>query len=119
VPAEHNFHKGILHQNVDVGHLPGWSLTVEETFYILAPLIFFFIRRKYFFPSNYFDHSLRCLLVLFFNAFPFQGFFSDFHFLLWEHSLGGASNFSWESCTAVALKNNQMMRSQKGSSYTF
>jgi peptidoglycan/LPS O-acetylase OafA/YrhL len=101
------------------GIFQGWSLTVEETFYILAPLIFFFIRRKYFFIQIILISLFGCLLVLFFKAFPFQGFFSDFHFLFVGTFFGRCFEFFMGILLAVALKNSQMMRSQKGSSYTF
>lgn len=63
------------------GIFQGWSLTVEETFYLLAPLIFLVIRKGYFFSQILFFILAGCALVLFFRFFPFEGFFANLRFM--------------------------------------
>lgn len=74
--------KGLSSQYIFSGIPQSWSLTVEEMFYALAPLSFYLIRKKnWFFVQVPVLLAIGVLLVIFFNAFPFKGFFSDFVFL--------------------------------------
>ncbi|HKP31498.1 MAG TPA: acyltransferase, partial [Chitinophagaceae bacterium] len=45
------FIKGFSQKLMFTGIFQGWSLTVEETFYLLAPLIFLVIRKGFFFSQ--------------------------------------------------------------------
>lgn len=60
-----------------------WSISVEESFYMICPVLFYFIRRqiKAIFILPIFFIGIGILLTLFFRAHPFFGFFSDLRFL--------------------------------------
>lgn len=75
------------------GIIQGWSLTVEECFYFLAPLLFFFFTiRKWVFPLLAIYVS-GILLTLFFRQFNFYGFFGNFNFLFGFTFFGRAFEF--------------------------
>ncbi len=61
----------------------GWSLTVEELFYIAAPLLFLLLKkRKWFVLLLPLSLILTgCLLVEIFNGIDFYGFFSNYSFM--------------------------------------
>ncbi len=65
------------------GIAQGWSLTVEETFYFLAPLFFFFIKRHkiYLIILPLILILIGIIFVLFFSKIDFYGFFSSFEFM--------------------------------------
>lgn len=75
--------KGFFDQFKFTGVGQGWTLTVEETFYLLAPLFFILLRRN----KNYllfiplFFISMGIGLVLIFSKFNLFGFFSSFEFM--------------------------------------
>jgi peptidoglycan/LPS O-acetylase OafA/YrhL len=59
----------------------GWSLTVEECFYFLAPFILLWWKKfKLLMPILFL--SIGSLLVLLFNHTNFYGLFHDFHFMM-------------------------------------
>jgi peptidoglycan/LPS O-acetylase OafA/YrhL len=71
----HDFSLGFLVKNYTLTHAlfndhsaraidPSWSLTVEECFYLLAPLIMFFIRKFNFFVSLLFGFFLLGIALL-------------------------------------------------------
>ena len=72
-----------------------WSLTVEESFYILVPIFFYFIRKSYIFivaiPVVFFGFGI--LLVNFFVDFDFYGFFANNHFMYQFSLFGRISEF--------------------------
>ncbi|NMH27547.1 acyltransferase family protein [Flavobacterium silvaticum] len=62
----------------------GWSLTVEETFYLLAPLLFFLIKKSksYLYALPVLLLAFGALLVVIFSRMDFFGFFGSFEFML-------------------------------------
>lgn len=61
----------------------GWSLTVEESFYLLAPFIFLLIRKYRIFSVQPLVFLLTgFLLVMAFRTADFYGFFESNHFML-------------------------------------
>ena len=71
----HDFDPGLLFKNYTLTHAlfhnikailiqPSWSLTVEECFYLLAPLMMFFIRRYNYFASFVFGVLLLLFALL-------------------------------------------------------
>ncbi len=73
--------KGFFNELKFSGIAQGWSLTVEECFYFLAPLLFLWWNKsKMFVPAILL--AFGSLLVFFFHALGFYGFFADFHFMM-------------------------------------
>jgi peptidoglycan/LPS O-acetylase OafA/YrhL len=76
------FIRGFSEKYYLTGISQAWSLTVEETFYLSAPLIFYFIRYKdLFFSQLIFIYAIGLVLVFLFQRFPFSLFFNDVNFL--------------------------------------
>lgn len=65
------------------GIAQGWSLTVEETFYFLAPLIFLLVKRSYLylFILPFLFVLIGVGLVLAATLYNYHGFFSTFEFM--------------------------------------
>jgi peptidoglycan/LPS O-acetylase OafA/YrhL len=77
------FLKGFFESFVYTGTPPGWSITTEECFYFLAPLIFLLVRKGV--PvilQVLFCLSFGLLLVFVFIHNPFYGFFGSFDFMM-------------------------------------
>lgn len=73
--------KGFFYVEKDTAIFQAWSLTVEETFYLLAPVLFIFFR-KYALLSLAVLLSFGAGMVLFANAFGSVSFFADLEFML-------------------------------------
>lgn len=73
----------------------GWSLTVEESFYFLAPLFFIRIKKnkKAIFYLPILLLGIGSLLVLIFRNFSFYGFFGNFTFMFIYTFLGRCVEF--------------------------
>jgi peptidoglycan/LPS O-acetylase OafA/YrhL len=89
------------------GIAQGWSLTVEETFYFLAPVLFFFINKskRYLFilPVVFICSGIG--LVLIFSRINFYGFFSSFEFLFNYTFFGRCLEFFIGITLALVYKN--------------
>lgn len=89
------FLRGFSSQYALTGVVQGWSLTVEEMFYFLAPLLFLAIRfSKHFlviFPSMFF--MIGILLVSFGKSIHFLGFFDSNYFMLQSTFFGRCTEF--------------------------
>lgn len=90
------------------GIAQGWSLTVEETFYFLAPIIFMLIKR-----NNYFYFWLPLLFVLLGlglvglgTQINFYGFFQSQNFLFWYTFPGRCFEFFIGIGLAFAYRHN-------------
>jgi peptidoglycan/LPS O-acetylase OafA/YrhL len=64
------------------GIAQGWSLTVEECFYLLAPLIFLWAKKFKLFHLGIIFLAIGFVLVFIFRNVNAHGFFGDFHFML-------------------------------------
>jgi peptidoglycan/LPS O-acetylase OafA/YrhL len=88
----------------------GWSLTVEESFYFLAPLFFMQMKKnkKAIIYLPILLLSIGCLLVLIFRNFSFFGFFGNFTFMFLYTFLGRCVEFFIGMGLAlIVLKQNE------------
>lgn len=73
--------KGFSSDYLLTGVGPSWTNSVEEIFYLLAPVFFVLLRKRFFFIG-----TLVCcyvagiLITALFLQYPFEGFFSSFRF---------------------------------------
>jgi peptidoglycan/LPS O-acetylase OafA/YrhL len=91
----------------------GWSLTVEESFYFLAPLFFHFMKKNmksiYIMPLILL--AAGSLLVLICSNFSFYGFFGNFTFMFLYTFLGRCVEFFIGMGLAlIILKSNDQDR---------
>jgi peptidoglycan/LPS O-acetylase OafA/YrhL len=113
------FLRGYFEELKFTGIAQGWSLTVEETFYILAPLIFILIKRSLSFliliPLVLV--SFGVLLVSIFSKVEFLGFFSNFD-LLFNYIFFGRC-FEFFSGIFLALLFRRQLVKVKFTSFTY
>jgi peptidoglycan/LPS O-acetylase OafA/YrhL len=75
------FIRGLFYQFWDTGIAQGWSLTVEECFYISAPFIFLAARRfNRFYIQPVIITTAGILLAVIFSHVNWHGFFGNFTF---------------------------------------
>lgn len=103
-----SFLRGFFDEFLFSGISQGWSLTVEETFYLLAPLMFLLIKRsKYFLlllpPILY---SIGIALVFIFAPMNLWGLFSNLEFMIDYTFFGRCFEFLVGVALAIALKKN-------------
>jgi peptidoglycan/LPS O-acetylase OafA/YrhL len=95
----------------------GWSLTVEECFYLLAPLVFILVRKSksvlILLPA--FLVGVGCVLVLLFGSIGTYGFFKDFNFMFIYTFFGRCFEFFCGVALALYLKSD----SRQGGWYTW
>jgi len=103
-----SFLRGFFDQFKFTGIAQGWSLTVEETFYLFAPVFFFLIRR-----NRYYLITLPVLLVTFgvglvflFNGRNTYGFFNSYDFLFNYTFFGRCFEFFIGIGLAIVYKQN-------------
>lgn len=107
------FLRGFFDDFKFTGVAQGWSLTVEESFYFLAPLLFMRIKknRKAIFYLPVLLLSLGLILVLIFRNIPFYGFFGNFTFMFLYTFLGRCTEFFIGMGLAlIVLKMNETNR---------
>jgi peptidoglycan/LPS O-acetylase OafA/YrhL len=103
-----SFLRGFFEAFKFTGIAPGWSLTVEETFYFTAPIFFYFIRKSKLFLIGL---PLICLtigwiLVQIFSTISFHGFFGSSTFMLLYTFLGRSIEFFTGISLAIFFMNN-------------
>ena len=90
-----SFLRGLFERFLYSGIAQGWSLTVEEMFYVSAPLAFWLIRRRWQWlpglPLALVASGVG--LVLLCHRLPWFGFFGSFGFLFQFTYLGRATEF--------------------------
>jgi peptidoglycan/LPS O-acetylase OafA/YrhL len=92
---------------------PSWSLSIEELFYLVAPLMFYFIKKGYrlhIILSSF--YIIGIFLVLFFSIFPFHGFFSNLKFSFYSTFFGRCFEFIcgfWLAFVIKKYKNYQKL----------
>lgn len=86
----------------------GWTLTVEETFYILAPLFFFLISRRkiYLAILPAITILVGTSLVLIFSKTDFYGLFASFEFMFNYTFFGRCAEFFAGISLAVIYKHD-------------
>lgn len=101
------FLKGFSSHFMFTGIYPAWSLTVEETFYLLAHLIFLIHKKgKLLFGQVLIFYAIGGLLLLFFSHFPFHGFFKNFQFMAMATFWGRCFEFFVGIWLALYIKKN-------------
>lgn len=104
------FTKGFSSWYMFTGIFQTWSLTVEETFYALAPFIFLVIKRKnILFGQVIFFYVAGVLLWLFFKHFPFKGLFSSGHFIAMVTFFGRCLEFYLGIWLALYVKKHSLL----------
>lgn len=98
----------------------GWSLTVEELFYVAAPLLFFLIKKTRWFilllPLGFI--LAGCLLVELFKGIDFYGFFSNYSFMFIYTFFGRCFEFFCGIGLALFIK-DQISKEKKGNELTY
>lgn len=101
---------------------PSWTNSVEEIFYLLAPLLFLYAGRRFFLIKStvisYLNGILCCGI---FTLLPFQGFFSSLGFTAYFTFFGRAFEFMCGIYLALLYKgvytNNFLFKIRKTSIY--
>ncbi|MEP7374128.1 MAG: acyltransferase [Chitinophagaceae bacterium] len=99
--------KGFSSEYYLTGIGPGWSLTVEELFYFLSPLLFLLLKKKsallYILLSVY---LIGILMTLLFSGINIGGFFSSYHFTFYFTFFGRVFEFLCGIYLAMLVKGN-------------
>lgn len=113
------FLRGLFEQYVYTGIAQGWSLTVEEMFYVSAPLGFWLIRRRHqwFWGLPLALGALGVALVLWSRPLAWHGFFGSFDFLFQFTYLGRAVEFFVGVGLAWMLLRAPQRRAPRGLTY--
>ena len=117
--ANISFIKGYSETYKFSGVAQGWSLTVEETFYLIAPLSFLLIRKNrinlLIIPLVIL--STGCLLVFICKDHDLLGFFSTYEFMFNYTFFGRCFEFFIGIALAVFLQQNPSVRDTKYLTY--
>jgi peptidoglycan/LPS O-acetylase OafA/YrhL len=107
--------KGFSDVYFQEGISQSWSLSVEELFYVLAPVCFFLVRknRYWWFALPFLAVGTGFCFVRFFEWFPYNGFFENTSFMLRYTFFGRSCEFFVGM--ALALLYRKYGRAQKGS----
>ncbi len=85
------------------GIAPSWSLTVEETFYVLAPFLFLGARKIGHFAVQVSLYVIGGLLLLLGSKVAWHGFFGNLHFVAMYTFFGRSFEFMLGMALAHAL----------------
>jgi peptidoglycan/LPS O-acetylase OafA/YrhL len=72
---------------------PAWSLTIEETFYLLAPVLFVFIARYGYIAAQVLLYGMAAALLFIGTHTQFGGFCDSFHFVVLYTFFGRSFEF--------------------------
>lgn len=87
--------KGFSSELLLTGIGPSWTNSVEEIFYLLAPITFVYIHRKFFLAKGtLLVYAAGVLITFLFIRFPFSGFFSDYLFTAYFTFFGRVFEFA-------------------------
>jgi peptidoglycan/LPS O-acetylase OafA/YrhL len=113
------FLRGLFEQYLYTGIAQGWSLTVEELFYVSAPLAFWLIRRngQWLWGVPLALVALGMALVLLSRPHAWHGFFGSFDFLFQFTYLGRAVEFFVGVGLAWMLLRAPQLRAPRGLTY--
>ena len=112
------FLRGYFDDFLFTGISQGWSLTVEETFYILAPLLFLIIPKKNsFLFLSVFLISLGILLVFVCKQFDFYHFMGNYKFMFYYTFFGRCIEFFIGIKLALFLKKQEESNLQSDNKY--
>lgn len=113
------FLKGFYDKLKFTGIAQGWTLTVEECFYFLAPLIFILMRKIKWVWIMGFLYIIGILLVLVPKGKNHYGFFDSFQFMFITTFFGRCFDFFVGIQLALWYKNKTKIEKDKRSYYTF
>ena len=113
------FLRGLFEQYVYTGIAQGWSLTVEEMFYVSAPLAFWLVRRngQWGWRVPLALGALGVALVLLSRPHAWHGFFGSFDFLFQFTYLGRVVEFFVGVGLARMLLRAPQLRVPRGLTY--
>lgn len=114
-----SFLKGFSSDLKFTGIAQSWSLTVEEVFYILAPIFFVLIKRSKLFLMllPIFFIGLGFLLVSIFNGLDCNGFMNSINFMLDFTFFGRITEFFVGIALALLLRNTSFDFKFQGFTY--
>jgi len=114
-----SFLKGFSDDLKFTGIAQGWSLTVEEIFYVLAPIFFVLIKRRKLFLIllPIFFIGIGLLLVSIFNRIDCFGFMKSINFMLDFTFFGRVTEFFVGISLALLLRNNSFVTKFKRVTY--
>ncbi|HPI10518.1 MAG TPA: acyltransferase [Catalimonadaceae bacterium] len=104
------------------GMSQSWSLSVEELFYLLAPVIFFLVRKNRFWWIGlpFLIIAFGLCIVRFFTWFPFHGFFENTSFMLRYTFFGRSLEFFIGMALAIQFrKSGGAFSKKRGFRFTF
>lgn len=106
------FLKGFFWDYFFSGLMQGWSLTVEETFYLMAPFLFFLIKKTKlsFLILPLFFVATGLLLVSIFSKIDFYGFFGNYRLMFSGTFFGRCIDFFCGMYLAVLVKENRFIK---------
>ena len=108
------FLRGFFDELKFTGVSQGWSLTVEECFYFLAPFFFMQIKktRKAFIYLPILFIGMGCILVIIFSHINFLGFFGNFRFMFLYTFFGRCIEFFYWHWTCINYFKKQRINRQ-------
>lgn len=114
-----SFLKGFSDDLKFTGIAQGWSLTVEEVFYVLAPIFFLLVKRNRLFLviTPLFFIGIGLLLVSIFSGMDCFGFMKSINFMLDFTFFGRVTEFFVGIVLALLLRYNNFGTKVKGVTY--
>lgn len=114
--------KGFSSEYVLTGIGPSWTNSVEEVFYLLAPLLFIYTAKRFFLiKSTLTFYFVGFLFSCFFLLMPYEGFFSGFGFTAYFTFFGRSFEFICGIYLALLYKgiyiNNYLYKIREASIY--
>lgn len=90
---------------------PSWSMSVEELFYALSPLLFLWVKKlRHFAVFILLFYALGILLTFVFSRLSFEGFFSDYLFTFYTTFFGRVFEFACGVYLALLVKGKMQSR---------
>lgn len=113
--------KGFFNDLKFIGIAQGWSLTVEECFYLSAPFIFLLLKAKryFLFILPIILILIGCLLTLVFSKVNIYGFFENYTFLLLYTFFGRCVEFFVGIQLALLIRKKHFYKVFKFPFYTY
>lgn len=97
--------KGYSNIYWNTGIVQAWSLAAEENFYLLAPLMFYFLKRKLYWLKLLAALYITGVLLFFlFKLFPLYGLFGDVHTVAFNTFFGRCFEFLTGILVALHFK---------------
>ncbi len=97
--------KGFSYDYHLTGIGPSWSMSVEELFYALSPLLFLWIKRKSdFIKLILIGYTLAVVITFLFSFFPSGSFFSTYNFTFYTTFFGRVFEFACGVYLALIVK---------------